>query len=80
MDAPGQLQSAANGRDDLTIIRREGGDESVIAVDFGRGAEVALDTLGETVIVVAGDRQIEFEMPEEATDLSTNNGILTIRG
>lgn len=80
MDAPGQLQSAADGRDDLTITRREGDDESVVAVDFGRGVEVTLDTVGETAIVVADDRQVEFEMPDEATDVSTNNGILTIRG
>jgi hypothetical protein len=31
------------------------------------------------VIVVAGDRQFEFEVPDEATEFTTNEGMLVIR-
>jgi len=63
----------------VKITRREDDGEESVVVDFGRGAEVSLDIVGETAIVVADDRQIEFEVPEEATDVTTNDGILTIR-
>jgi outer membrane lipoprotein SlyB len=79
MDAPGRLQSAADERDDVKITRREDDGEESVVVDFGRGAEVSLDIVGETAIVVADDRQIEFEVPDEATDVTANDGILTIR-
>ena len=35
---PQPLRSAADEEDDLTIARREYDDESVVAVDFGRGS------------------------------------------
>ena len=79
MKTPQPLQSAADEEDDLTIARREYDDESVVTVDFGRGVEAALDVLGDTAIVVAGDRQFEFEVPDEATEFTTNEGMLVIR-
>lgn len=78
MEAPPPLESAANEQEDVTITRREYDDENVVVVDFGRGAEVALDVVGGTAIVVAGDRQFEFEMPEGATDVRTNHGMVVI--
>lgn len=78
MDAPIQLRSAAERRDDVTIARREYADRTVVAVDFGAGVEVALDVVDGTAIVVAGDRQFEFEVPEGATEMTTNGGMLRI--
>ena len=78
MDAPRTLRSAADERDDVTIARREYDDGTVVAVDFGPGVETTVDVVGETAIVVAGDRQFEFEVPEGATDVSTNDGVLVI--
>lgn len=74
MKTPHPLRSAADEEDDLTIARREYDDGNVVTVDFGPGVEVAVDRLGNLVIVVAGDRQFEFEMPEEATSVTANNG------
>lgn len=65
METPRQLRSAADERDDITIAHRDYEDENVV---------------GETAIVVVGDRQLEFEVPEEATEVTTNDGILLIRG
>ncbi len=79
MKTPQPLRSAADEEDDLTIARREYDDESVVTVDFGRGVEAKLDILGDTAIVVAGDRQFEFEVPDEATEFTTNEGMLVIR-
>lgn len=79
MEAPRPLQSAANEQEDVTITRREYDDENVVVVDFGRGVEAKLDIIDGTAIVVAGDRQFEFEIPEEATEVTTNDGMLVIR-
>lgn len=80
METPRQLRSAADERDDITIAHRDYEDENVVAIDFGPGVEAELDVVGETAIVVAGDRQLEFEVPEEATEVTTNDGVLLIRG
>lgn len=79
MKAPRELRSAANERDEITIAHREYDGENVVAVDFGPGVDAAVDIVGETAIVVAGDRQFEFEVPEEATEITTNDGVLLIR-
>lgn len=79
MEAPRQLRSAANEQEDVVITHREYDGETVITVDFGPGIEASLDVVGETVIVVAGDHQFEFERPAEATDITTNDGMLIIK-
>ena len=78
MELPGALRSAADERDDVIVTRQEYDDETVVAVDFGAGVDASVDVVGETAIVVAGDRQFEFEVPEAATELTTNEGILVI--
>ncbi|SFG55763.1 hypothetical protein SAMN04488063_2409 [Halopelagius inordinatus] len=78
MEAPRQLRSAAAEREEITIAHREYEDENVVAIDFGPGVEATLDIVGETAIVVAGESQYEFEIPPEATDVTTNDGILLI--
>ena len=76
---PRELRSEANEQENVTVTRNEYDDELVIAVDFGSGAVAEHDVVGDTVIVVAGDRQVEFDVPSEAHGISTNNGVLTIR-
>lgn len=79
MRAPHELRSAANERDDVVITRREYDDEpNVIAIDFGPDVDASLDVLGDTAIVVAGEMQFEFEVPADASDLTVNDGMLTI--
>lgn len=78
MDAPAEIRSAADEDEGITITRRDYDDEVVIAIDFGADVEAALDVVGDTAIVVAGDRQFEFEIPPEATEVTTNDGILLI--
>ena len=78
MDAPTQLRSAAERRDDVAIARREYPDGTVVTVDFGAGVEASLDVVGGRAIVVAGDRQFEFEVPAGATEMTTNGGMLRI--
>lgn len=78
MDAPSALRSAADDRDDVAITRREYDDVTVVAVDFGAGVGTSLDVVDGTAIVVAGDRQFEFEVPEGASEMRTNGGMLVI--
>lgn len=79
MEAPHQLRTAADEDEAVTIARRDYDGATVIAVDFGGGTDVELDVVGDTAIVVAGDRQFEFDVPPEATDVSVNGGVLSIR-
>lgn len=78
MEAPGELRMAANEREDIVIAQRSYDDSSVVTVDFGPEVELSLDVVDETAIVVAGDRQFEFEVPDWAADVTVNDGMLTI--
>ncbi|PSP75592.1 hypothetical protein BRC81_14480 [Halobacteriales archaeon QS_1_68_20] len=78
MDAPAPLQSAADQREDVTITRRDYDDEQLVVGDFGEGVDASLDVVGDLAIVVAGDRQFEFEIPSEATEVTVNDGMLQI--
>ncbi|MFC6718342.1 hypothetical protein ACFQGT_11935 [Natrialbaceae archaeon GCM10025810] len=54
-------------------------DSSVIVVDFGtEHANYDVDLVGNTAIVVDDDEHVEFDVPEEASDVEMNNGVLTI--
>jgi hypothetical protein len=79
METPHELRSVDERGG---IVRRQDYDDgSVIAVDFGPDVdEVAVDIVDGTAIVVVGDddRQVEFELPEGADDVSVRNGVLTI--
>jgi hypothetical protein len=76
METPRELRSVDP---DAVLVRHlEYDDGTVIAVDFGSEDEIAIDVVGDTAIVVAGDRQVEFELPAGAGEVTTNNGTLTI--
>lgn len=79
METPPELEAAAWKTGRLTITKREYDGEQVIAVDFGPGSETPeLDVVGETAIVVVGGEQFEFGIPPDASDVTINDGILTI--
>ena len=79
METPPELEAAAADRDDVTITTREYGTEQVIAVDFGpTGDEPSLDIVDGTAIVVVDDQQFEFDVPSSASEVTVNDGILTI--
>ncbi|TYT62268.1 DUF7127 family protein [Natrialba swarupiae] len=60
--------------------RYEYDDSSVVAVDFGPGADATVDLVDGTVIVVLEDDQFELELPEATADAHTfiRNGVLTV--
>lgn len=77
METPHELRTV-DQRDGHVRTRRYD-DGSVIVADFGTDAgEISVDVVGDTAIVVAGEQQIEFELPEGADEISVNNGVLTI--
>ena len=80
METPRELRTVADEQSDVTVRHHEYEDEHVIAVDFGPGEHPTVDVVGETAIVVVGDRQYEFELPPDATDITANDGVLTITG
>ncbi|MDJ1434529.1 hypothetical protein [Halostagnicola sp. A-GB9-2] len=81
METPPELQSTAEEQTDITISNREYDDKSIIAVDFGPAAgKLTVDVVEETAIVVVGNQQFEFAVPEGADDVTVNDGILTISG
>lgn len=76
METPNELRRAEN---EGTLVRRyEYDDKTVIAIDFGGVEDISVDVVGETAIVVGGNRQVEFELPAEASGVSVNNGTVTI--
>ncbi|WP_436346467.1 DUF7127 family protein [Natronorubrum sp. FCH18a] len=81
METPPELETAAGDREEITITKREYDGEQVIAVDFGpTGDTPSLDVVDGTAIVVVDGTQLEFDVPADATDVTVNDGILTIRG
>ncbi len=61
----------------LDVRRRERADGVEFVADLGPGADAAVDAVGDTVIVVAGDQQHEIDGLAGAS-VSINNGVLTI--
>lgn len=66
--------------DENGIVREyDYGDEHLIVADFGKGyGDATIDIADGTAIVVLNDEQVEFDLPSDAADVTTNNGILTI--
>jgi len=80
MEMPPELEDVA-GRDERFLATERDYDGGEIAIDFGpNDAEATVDIVGDTAIVVAGDRQFEFHVPESASDVTVNGGVLTIKG
>ncbi|WP_226004831.1 DUF7127 family protein [Natrinema salinisoli] len=72
-------QSLRNVDQDAVVRTFDYDDGSVIAVDFGTAAaDISIDVVGSTAIIVADGEQFEFELPPEASDVSVHNGVLTI--
>lgn len=81
METPQELETAANEQADVDIRHYEYDGDDVIAVDFGPSTgEPSVDVVGDTAIVVLNDRQFEFEVPIDASEITANDGVLTIRG
>ncbi|WP_256393153.1 DUF7127 family protein [Natronoarchaeum rubrum] len=79
MEMPPELEDVA-GRDEQILVTERDHDGGEIAVDFGpTDADATVDVVGDTAIVVIGDRQFEFPVPEGASDVTVNAGVLTIR-
>ncbi|ELY55156.1 DUF7127 family protein [Natronococcus jeotgali] len=77
MRVPKQLRDGHT--DDAVVRQTEAEDGSVITVDFGSdAADMAVDVVDDRVLVVMDDRQFEFELPAGASEVTANNGILTI--
>ena len=79
MEAPRELRSAVEAREDVTVAHRDYDGETLLVVDFGPEVEVSAAVVNGRVIVVAGDQQIEFDVPSEAAAVSANGGMLLIR-
>ncbi|ELY55128.1 DUF7127 family protein [Natronolimnohabitans innermongolicus] len=77
MKVPSSLKNV--DRDDVVVRTFDYDDGSVIAVDFGNSAaDISMDILGSTAIILADGEQYEFDLPPEASDVTARNGILTI--
>jgi hypothetical protein len=55
------------------------GGDHVIAIDFGEGyGDATIDIVGDTAIVVVEDDEFEVDLPTDASEVTANNGVLTI--
>ncbi len=79
MRIPNELRTTDS--QDTVATEYEYDGESVIAVDFGRAhADPTVDIVDDTAIVITNSGQFEFELPNEASEVTANNGVLTIEG
>ena len=69
-----QEQLAEQG---LPVRRVEYDDVTQVAVDFGPGADLSVDIVDETVIVIGDDSQYEIDVSEGAQAF-ISNGVLSI--
>ena len=62
------------------VSRMEYADGStVLAADIGPGRDASVDVVGDTAIVVVGDEQYDFELPEGShAQAFMKNGVLTV--
>lgn len=80
METPTELRDVAESQDNVKITEREYDEGSEIVVDFGPVAEKpSVDVVEDTAIVVFDGDQFEFDIPADASEVTVNDGILTIR-
>ena len=64
---------------DGMVRRYDYDDRTVIAADFGAAAaDVAVDVVDGTAIVVVGDEQTEISLPDGDGEAFNRNGVVTI--
>lgn len=80
METPHELRRVGDADGGVMVRRYDYGGETVVAADLGRtGSEPSVDVVEETALVVVDGKQFEFEVPDEADDVTVNGGVLTIR-
>lgn len=60
------------------ISRYDYGDVVVFAADLGSVQDAHVDVVDGTVMIVVGDRQYEFEVPEGDAEAFIKNGVVTV--
>jgi hypothetical protein len=62
------------------VARMEYADgTTLLAADVGPGRDASVDVVGDTVIVVVGDEQYDFALPEGGdAQAFIKNGVLTV--
>jgi hypothetical protein len=53
-------------------------DTTVLAADVGPGRDATVDLVGDTAIVVVGNEQYEFAVPDGDAQAFIRNGVLTV--
>lgn len=76
METPQELRTA--DRRGALVRRYEYDEGSVITADFGPAGALSVDIVDDTAIIVIDDEQVEFELPDDAGEVSVNNGVFTI--
>jgi hypothetical protein len=64
--------------DETPLRRFEYDDSVVLAADVGTVGDATVDVVDDTVIVVVGDEQREFEVPGGDARAFINHGVLTV--
>lgn len=68
-------------RRDIVTGEYEYDGTTAVVVDFGPEAgDISVDIVDGTAIVVVSGEQFEFDLPDDADEVTTKNGVLTIEG
>lgn len=73
-----EFQRRLERRDDMIVRRYDDGEEWRLVADFGPGTAGHVDVIDDTLIVVVGDEQREFELPHGKARASMTNGVVTV--
>ncbi|WP_255195741.1 DUF7127 family protein [Halorarius litoreus] len=65
-------------REDAIARQYEYEDRVVLVADLGPGRNGSIDLLDGTAIVVVGDDEYEFDLPEGEARASMSNGVVTV--
>lgn len=65
-------------REDAIARQYDYEDRTVFVADLGPGRDGSIDLLEGTAIVVVGDEQYEFDVPEGEARASMSNGVVTV--
>ncbi|WP_254535182.1 DUF7127 family protein [Halomarina litorea] len=63
---------------DGPISRYDYDDTVVFAIDLGSASDAHVDVVDGTVMLVVGDQQYEFEVPEGDAEAFIKNGVVTV--
>ncbi|MFC7175799.1 hypothetical protein [Halosegnis marinus] len=73
-----EFQERSARRENVVGTRYEEDGSTVLVADLGPDVEGSVDVVDGTAMVVVGDDQYEFDVPDGRATARLNNGVVTV--